>query len=343
MEILDKSQYDEYEEFVSHHKNGELTQSVLWQNVKNNWKFEAVVSRDKNGKIQGSCGVLIRKLPIVPTTFMYVPRGPICDWHNEAILKDLKSGLDTLAKKYKAQVVKIDPYISVNDREFADIMKKMGFKRFYDEVGFETIQARFNYVLNVKDKTEEDILKGMTQKARYNLRYSTRHDITVKVGSASDLDEFMRIYKVTGERDGFSIRPKDYFERMLAMGEDKVRLYMGYYKDKAVCGAITSNYASKCSYIYGASDNAYRQYMPNYLMQYEMIKWALETKCEIYDFQGIAGDIENTENPMYGLYRFKKGFGGEIVELLGEYDYEYKPFMCRLMDFGMKLRKGRNK
>ncbi len=341
MEILDKSQYGEYENFVSKHEKGELTQSVLWQSVKNNWDFEAVVSRGKDGKIQGSCGVLIQKLPIVHTTFMYCPRGPICDWHNEEIMADLKKGLDTLAKKHKAQVVKIDPYISINDTKFADMMKKMGFKRIYDDIGFETIQARFNYVLDVENKTEQDILNGMTQKARYNLRYAMRHNITIKIGTADDLDEFMRIYKVTGERDGFNTRPKEYFERMLKLGDDKVRLYMGYYEGKAICGAITSNYAGKCSYIYGASDNEYRQYMPNYLMQFEMIKWALETKCRVYDFQGIAGDIENTENPMYGLYRFKKGFGGEIAELLGEFDYEYKPFMCRMMDLAIKLRKGR--
>ena len=123
-----------------------------------------------------------------------------------------------------------------------------------------------------------------------------------------------------------------------ALGEN-VRLYLGYYDGHVVSGAITTNYAGKCSYVYGASDNAFRQYMPNYLMQWEMIKWAIETGCNVYDFQGIAGDIENEENPMYGLYRFKRGFGGEIAELAGEFDYIYKPFVQKLVNTALDIKK----
>ena len=65
--------------------------------------------------------------------------------------------------------------------------------------------------------------------------------------------------------------------------------------------------------------------MPNYLLQWEMIRWAIEKKCRIYDFRGVSGDL-NEENPLYGLYKFKKGFNSELVEFIGEFDMVISPF-----------------
>ena len=79
MEILKREQYREYEEFVSNHPRGVFTQSIFWGEIKNNWQFEAVVSRDDSGKIQGACGVLVQKIPLIGTSFLYSPRGPVCD------------------------------------------------------------------------------------------------------------------------------------------------------------------------------------------------------------------------------------------------------------------------
>ncbi len=339
VEIVDKNSYDEYESFVMTHPKGELMQSVAWRYVKTDWDFEAVAVRDASGAIVGACSVLIKKVPFVGTTYMYAPRGPICDWHNSEVLAEIKQGFDILAKKYRAQSVKVDPYCDVSDTKFLEIMQSMGFKRFYDPVGFDTIQARFNYVLDIRGKTKEQIVAEMAQKARYNLNLSYRKGVTVAHEGKEALDDFMRIYKLTGERDGFSTRPKQYLERLIAL--DGVRLYIGRYEGEAICGAICSCYAGKCSYIYGASDSKNRNLMPNYPLQLAMIEWALENNCSTYDFMGIAGDIENTKNPMYGLYRFKKGFSGQIVELVGELDYSYKPFLSYMLNLALKIKKGR--
>ena len=80
----------------------------------------------------------------------------------------------------------------------------------------------------------------------------------------------------------------------------------------------------KAWYLYGASSNRHRNLMPNYLIQWEMIRWAREQGCTLYDFRGVSGDL-NEDNPLYGLYRFKKGFGGEFTEFIGEWDQIYSP------------------
>ncbi len=336
MEILRREQYPEYEEFVSGHPRGEFMQSTRWQEVKSNWKWEAVVSRDGEGRIAGACGVLIQKMPLFGTTFLYAPRGPVCDIHDQQVLADLKAGADQLAKIYNAHLFKMDPDVAADDQEFLRLMDKMGFARFYGPDGFETIQARFNYRLYLQGRTEAELMAGFTQKTRYNIRVARKHGVEVRPVGPERLDDFMKIYQVTGARDGFNTRPKEYFQRMLSALGPHCRLYMGFYEGQAICGAIATNYAGKTCYVYGASDNAHRNVMPNYLMQMEMIRWAVETGCDVYDFQGISGDMENENGHMYGLYRFKRGFGGQVDELAGEFNYLYKPVTARLVDAAIK-------
>lgn len=332
LEILEKNKYGEYEEFVKNSEYGTFTQSVKWTGVKNNWKHEIVVSRNDEGKIVGGCLVLIRKIPIIGTSFMYSPRGPICDLHDEAVLRDLKSGIDVLAKKYRAHAYKMDPNVLVSDEEFITLAEKMGFKRFFDPTGFETIQARFNYRLYLNGRNEDEIFKNLTQKTRYNVRVALKHNVEMRIVGEEYLDDFIRLMQTTGDRDGFNTRPKEYFKRMLDELGENVRMYMGFYESKPVCAAITTNYAGECCYVYGASDNAHRNVMPNYLMQWEMIKWAIETNCRVYDFQGVSGIIEEG-GYMYGLYRFKKGFNGTLDELAGEFDFCYRPLASKAVDF----------
>ena len=338
LEILKREQYREYEEFVSNHPRGVFTQSIFWGEIKNNWQFEAVVSRDDSGKIQGACGVLVQKIPLIGTSFLYSPRGPVCDIYDTNVMDDLKKGVDHLAKVYNAHLYKVDTDVLHTDDVFIQQMEAQGYKRHYGPIGFETIQARFNHRLSLVGKTQEEVLMGFTQKTRYNVRYAIKHGVVVKVKGSEALDEFMTLYRMTGQRDGFNIRPKDYFQRFLDSLGDHVRLYIGYCGDTPVCGAITTNYGGKCSYIYGASDNEHRKSMANYLMQWEMIQWAIDTHCYVYDFQGIAGDIENQKNPMYGLYRFKRGFGGEIDELAGEFNYIYRPIINAVFSMVMAVR-----
>jgi lipid II:glycine glycyltransferase (peptidoglycan interpeptide bridge formation enzyme) len=110
------------------------------------------------------------------------------------------------------------------------------------------------------------------------------------------------------------------------------RLYMAVYGGGAVAGAIATNYAGRACYVYGASDNAHRNAMPNYLVQWEMIKWALETGCKVYDFQGVSGKVTQEDHHLYGLYRFKKGFNGRLDELCGEFDNTFRPISAKLAD-----------
>lgn len=335
MEILAPNQYTEYEDFVKNHPNGSLMQSIKWHNAKPDWGHEVIAERDENGKIVAGVSVLIKKIPLFGTSMLYAPRGPVCFYDDIEILKKLQAGIDTVAKKYKAHIFKVDPDAPFDNTLLCENYKKIGYKQFAGPTGFENIQTRFNFRLYIDGRTEEKVLAGMHHKTRYNIRLASRKGVTVEVKGKEALDDFMRLMEVTGERDGFSIRSKQYFENMMdALGKN-IRLYMGYYDGKAITGAITSNYAAKTCYIYGASDNEYRNVMGPYLLQWEMIKWAIETGCDVYDFMGVSGDMDEN-GPLYGLYRFKNGFSGQVDELVGEFDYIYKPFVNSMINGAIK-------
>ena len=322
-----------YSEFNEKHPKGHIMQSDLWAKVKDNWQHEVVEAKDENGEITGMMSVLIRKLPVVPLTMMYAPRGPVCDVHDEKTLKQLTDGVCALAKKYRSYVLKIDPDVKSSDTEFISVMDKLGYKLKSESKNFEGIQPRYVFRLDVKDKTEDEIFALFHNKTRYNVRVAIKKGVEVSLGKREDLKRFHEIMLETGLRDGFVIRTLEYFEKMydVLSENDNLRLYCAYADGKMIAGTIALYYGDKVWYLYGASSNEARNLMPNYLLQWEMIKWSIEKRCAIYDFRGVSGDISE-DNPLYGLYRFKKGFNGEFTEFAGEFEYRFKPLTATLID-----------
>ena len=334
--VTDKASEEEYTTFLEKNERCNFQQSIEWSKVKTSWKSEIILSEDSSGKINGSLMVWIRKIPFFGN-IMYSPRGPICDIHNIEILKQLTEGAKELAKKYNAIVLRIEPDILSSDESFRSIMIDLGYQIKDDAKNFrEEIQPRYVFRLNIKDKTEDEIFAGFHQKTRYNVRLATKKGVTIKEGTKEDLKEFHKIMVETGARDGFIIRSLDYFERMYdSMAPQHMKLLMAYHEDKPIAGTIPIMYGNKTWYLYGASSNSYRNLMPNYLLQWEMIKMAIARKDDIYDFRGVSGVVDK-DHPQYGLYRFKKGFGAEFTEFIGEVYIPFKPITYKLYKFAEK-------
>lgn len=320
-------------DFLQTHSKSHFMQSFEWTKVKSNWKNEFVVAYDDKNKIIGAMLILIRKMPILNYTLMYSPRGPVCDIYDLDVIKGLLNKVKELAKQYKAYTLKMDTDVLVSDEKFKEIAKECGFKLPKQSKNFEGIQPRFVFrINNIKGKTEEEMLNSFEQKTRYNIRLASKKGVTSKIGNKEDLKDFHKIMLETGVRDGFVIRSLEYFEKMYdEMAPNHLRLYMAYLDDKPIAGTIAILYGDKCWYLYGASSNAHRNVMPNYLLQWEMIKWALENNCNVYDFRGVSGDL-NKDNHLYGLYRFKKGFNGDFTEFIGELELVFKPFAHLLLE-----------
>ena len=172
--VTDEKSMEEYKKFLESHERCNFQQSPEWAKVKNNWKNEVILAEDEQGKIIGALSVLIRKMPIFGN-IMYSSRGPTCDIHNLEVMKQLTDGAKELAKKYNAIVLKIEPDIESNDEAFRNVVTNLGYKIKDDAKDFkDEIQPRYVFRLDIKDKTEEEIMAGFKQKWRYNIRLATK-------------------------------------------------------------------------------------------------------------------------------------------------------------------------
>lgn len=328
--VTDEDSRKKYEEFLTGHERCNFQQSLEWAKVKDSWKNEVILAEDENGDIIGSLSVLIRKIPVFGT-IMYSSRGPVCDIHDISIMKQLTDGAKELAKKYRAIVLRIEPDIESSDELFRSVVTNLGYKIKDDAKNFrEEIQPRYVFRLDIKDKTEDEVFANFHQKTRYNIRLATKKGVVVKEGKREDLKEFHKIMVETGSRDGFIIRSLEYFEKMYdSLAPKHMKLLMAYHDNKPISGVIPIMYGNKTWYLYGASSNNYRNLMPNYLLQWEMIKMAIQNGSDIYDLRGVSGVVDES-HPQYGLYRFKKGFGAEFTEFIGEVYIPFKPIRYSL-------------
>lgn len=343
MSILNKENKEEvkkYKEFVDNFSSTSLMQSMNWADVKKGWESEYVYL-EEDGKIVMAMSLVIRKI-IGSKSMIYAPRGPVGDVYDIQKVKKITEEVDKIAKKYNAFVFRFDPE-RYYDEKLEEMYVKEGYKVRNKKFGKnELIQPRYNMILNISGKTEEEVFKGYSEKTRYNVRVAKRKGVTVRYSrDVEDLKTFYNLYVVTGIRDKIASRPYDYFERMLnTFDENHMRIYIAEFEGEALSAAIAINYGKKTFYLYGASSNEKRNLMPNYLMQQEMIEWAIETGCDLYDFGGVF--ILDKSN---GLYKFKEGFCRQegVTEFIGEIDKVYNRFwyfaFTRLVPIYQKIAK----
>ena len=321
LDINDIKKVKEYNDFIRNYEGASAMQDLAWGKVKSNWIQEAVYL-EENGKIIAAMSILLEKTPVFNSYFMYACRGPVCDLYNIDLVKRIVAQADEVAKKYRAFSLKFDPEV-LFDEELKNKYIKEGFKIIGNDADKDQIiQPAYNMVLDIDSLTEDELMKKFSEKTRYNIRLSKRKGVEVYYSrSEEDLKIFYDLYKVTTIRDKIGCRPYEYFKRMLdAYDENMLRIYVAKHEDDKLSAAIAINYGQKVFYIYGASSNEKRNLMPNYSMQWEMIKWAIETNCKKYDFGGVI--ILDKDN---GLYKFKNGFckTDGITEYIGEIDKVY--------------------
>lgn len=339
IEPVTKKNLQEYENFIAHHPRGLFMHSSNWAKVKSSWKWEAILCKDAQGNIKGSAAVLIRSIPVIHYTLLYCCRGFCCDINDFDTIDELFIGLKEVAKRNKGYVIKIDPEISVKETAFTQHLTKLGFQHLGTARNFENVQPEFVYCFDYQGRNEAELMMSFKSDYRNRIRKSERKGVIVKICGKEALDEFVDLMKETGERDGFSTRPASYFASILDNLGDNCRLYMAYLEGKPIAGTIAIRFGRTMKYQYGASSNAHRNAYPNYLLQWRMIQWGLESGCEVYDFGGISGDLEDQDNHLYGLYRFKRGFNGYVEQFVGEFDYVINPLVNNLYHLAEKIRK----
>ena len=336
IETVKINEASEFDEYVYSNPKGHMMQTSAWGKVKKEWDWTGFISRDDNGKIKGTCAVLIRQIPMTPFRMMYAPRGPVCDLHDRDTVTELIKSVSEYGKKNKAYTFKIDTDTLADDTEYIDLLKSLGFVFKEHGSGFDTVQARYIFRLNVEGKTEEEVMAGFHSKTRYNTRLAERKGIRIEVKGKEACKDFHDLMLLTGERDNFAIRDTSYFERIMdAFGED-ARIYFAYFEDELLAGVLDVHVGDKIWYVYGASSNSHRNLMPTYLIQWNCIKWAMEEGCKWYDFRGGYPD---EDNPLHGIFKFKQGFCPEYMEFMGEADLIMDKLGYKAVEFATGAKK----
>ena len=332
-ELLQKEQHSEYEEFASQHANGSFMQSIGWAKVKNNWGHHVLVSRGRNGRIKGGVSILTQELRGYGKNYLYAPRGPVMDYDDEETFSDLMEGIRDVAKERDAFHFRMDPMVSSDDQGFIDMARRHGF--LYNPItrDGDTVQRRCSYIIDLtKFRGDTGTLyNSFLPKWRYNIRLAQKKGVECRICGTEALGDFMKLYQETGLRDNFVARPESYICRIIDSFGEKARLYMCYVDERPISGAVCINYAGRTSYVYGASSGSERNRMPNHLMQWNMMLWAMESGCSVYDFREIPMNRDGTD-PLDGIYRFKKGFNGEVITYAGEFDLIFDEEVKRASD-----------
>lgn len=183
-----------------------------------------------------------------------------------------------------------------------------------------------NTVIIPLDNKPENLLKRMKSKTRYNINLSSRKDIHIRTSDVSDLDAWFELYRQTTLRHGIAAEEREYFQKALTTpSEDTispvdVHLLLAEKHGQPLAGMFLALSGNRATYLFGASASHHRDLMAPYLLQWEAMMLSRENGCNEYDLFGISGSPDPA-HPMYGLYRFKTGFGGDIRHQMGCWDY----------------------
>ncbi len=333
---LEADEWDEFDHMVDSSQWGAVLQTSAWGKLKHHtgWEPQIFVVTDDDQILAGAM-VLLREMPGIAAPIMYSPRGPVADPEAASPLKSLTDGVREFGEERGAVLWKVDPAWEVSEAGETGghgALSALGFRRQPTGDDFGGVQPRFVMRMPVAGRSRDDILMDMHSKTRYNIRLAKRRGVEVIEGTTlEDVDTFYRLLEITSERNDFGVRGQPYFENLYqeVISSGWGKLFLARYEDEMIAGTIGLRTSRCVWYLYGASANRHRNVMPNYALQWSMILWAKEEGCEVYDLRGVSGDLD-PDNPLYGLYRFKKGFGAELVELVGEFDLVLRPVLYRL-------------
>jgi lipid II:glycine glycyltransferase (peptidoglycan interpeptide bridge formation enzyme) len=285
----------------------------------------------ENGQLVAAAQILRRQLPRIPLSLTYVPKGPILDYSDALRLRQVLSLLEQHANEQRSLFIKIDPDIWLN-RAIANVASLYDATRvleIFEQHGWrpsaEQIQFRNTLIIDLT-QNEDELLANMKAKTRYNVRLTSRRGVHARSGHESDLQTFYRLYYETSQRDGFVIRPSAYYLDLWAefLRVGRAHVLLAEVGGETIAGLILFHFGQSAWYMYGASNTQHRNLMPNYLLQWEAIRRAKALGCTQYDMWG-APDHFDENDPLWGVYRFKSGFGGETMQGIGAFDFSPLP------------------
>ncbi len=330
MEIVNSQEWGTW---LRRFPDAHILQSPEWGVLKSRFGWKPrYITQENSGAM-----VLFKNLPL-GFSAGYIPKGPVGKhWDT------LWSNIDAIARQERTIFLKVEPDLWENEKN-AERQSVIGFANMPSD----TIQPRRTMSVSLLG-TEDDWLNRMKQKTRYNIRLAERKD--VRVDKSNNLSAFSHLMQVTGSRDGFGVHTADYYRLAyeLFSKNGHCELLIATYGEKILAGLMVFRRGKRAWYLFGGTSNEERNRMPAYLIQWEAMRWAARNGCVEYDLWGVPdfpeSELENQfqerSDGLWGVYRFKRGFGGEIIRAVEARDRVYYKNIYWAYQWFLKKRKSK--
>lgn len=329
----------EWQEYISGCPNAHILQTKAWGELKSYFGWTPA------WLIQGRLGaqVLSQQLPL-GFRVAYIPRGPVSSSGSVIDHADwpaLQEELDAYCREHKVVFLKMEP--DFWEGEPGDESQPFpGFKP-----SPHSIQPPRTIVVSLEG-TEDQILARMKSKTRYNIRLAAKKGVTVR--QISSVDAFYDLLQGTSDRAAFGIHTLAYYQKTFEVFHPlgACAVFLAEFQGTPLASIMVFHSGDRSWYFYGASSNEHRELMPTYLIQWEAMRWAKERGCKNYDLWGVPDeDLHSLEegftsrsDGLWGVYRFKRGFGGQLVRASGPWDRIYNPPLYALYKFRTRIQGG---
>lgn len=323
---------EEFNNYSSNHFMSTFFQSSYWGELKksNGWTPH-IVGLKENGKIVGATLLLGKKIPVIGKYFYYAPRGFLIDYNDFSLLKKFTEGIKQYVKKNKGIFIKINPYLmyqerdvngaivedGLNNKEVVSNLKKLGFIHNGFTINYgKDLEPRWLSVLDIKNKTEEEILKNMRGTTRWGIQNSYKHGLKLVEIDEKRLPEFKKLMEHTGERRGFIDRPITYYQKMYECfsKSDNIKVMLVELNKEEYLTNLSKQYEETENKLKIVKKEGARKELTS---QLEAIRKKIEdiSKIEVKDNKNIvvAGGLFMT-------------FGRQVISLFGASYREYMKF-----------------
>lgn len=266
----------------------------------------------------------IHQIPYAPWTIGYFPKG---DMPDEKMITELRK----IGKEHKCIFIQLEPNVQKDSRfKIQDLRLKPAAHPLF---------TKYTFILDLT-KSEDDLLKNMHPKTRYNIRVAQKHNVEIIEDNSDEVfEEYLKLTKETTQRQGFYAHTENYHRLMWETLKNKIaHLFLAKYNNEVLAAWILFVYKDTLYYPYGASSSDHRDTMASNLLMWEIIKFGKKMGLKKFDMWGALGPNPDPKNPWFGFHRFKQGYGPQHVEFIGSYDLVINPILYQFYKLADKLR-----
>jgi lipid II:glycine glycyltransferase (peptidoglycan interpeptide bridge formation enzyme) len=324
---------EQWNAFLMSQSSGHLLQSYEWGELIQYQKDHIYrLGALENGRLVGTMMLSVVPLPLslsvsgLRLTWLYCSRGPAVEHPHAPALTALLKHAHAIGRREHAIVLRLEPNITDDDPAMHAWLST------YRTLGFQTnpiaVHGRRSWVLDLRPAIDQ-LLANFRKAWRQDIRIAQQRGVIVREArSDADFDTYYHLLKSTSERDGFFIHGKEHHKEILRLFASKgdAVIYLAELAGEPLAAKMLIRFGTWCYDMFGASANSHHNIPKTHLLQFRCLQWAKEHGCTYFDFRTVPEILQPGEE-MWGVYQFKKGFGGFSRLHLPTLDYVYRPLI----------------